>query len=335
MAHDILIVDDEADIRMLLAGVLEDEGHTTRGAANADEALESLRTRRPHLVILDIWLHNSRLDGLEILQQIQSDHSDVPVVMISGHGNIETAVKAIKLGAYDFIEKPFKADRLLLVVERAVEAARLKAENEELRLRAAPETELLGSSSAINHLKQAITKVAPTGSRVLITGAAGSGKEVVARLLHLQSRRSNGPFMVLNCATLHPDRLEHELFGVEQGGAQGRIEKIGIFERAHSGTLLLDEVADMPLETQGKIVRVLQEQSFMRVGGPYRLDRGRSLSRGSLLPSQRRARDGPGPARAPGGYSGSLRAFHGAVSEERGNASPEPGRRRFGCLAEL
>ena len=267
MAHDILIVDDEADIRMLLAGVLEDEGHTTRGAANADQALEALRSRRPHLVILDIWLQNSRLDGLEILQQIQSDHTGVPVVMISGHGNIETAVKAIKMGAYDFIEKPFKADRLLLVVERAVEAARLKAENEELRLRAAPETELLGSSSPVNHLKQAIAKVAPTGSRVLITGAAGSGKEVVARLIHLQSRRVNGPFMVLNCATLHPDRLEQELFGVEQGGTQGRIEKIGIFERAHGGTLLLDEVADMPLETQGKIVRVLQEQSFMRVGG--------------------------------------------------------------------
>jgi len=273
MAYDILIVDDEADIRMLLAGVLEDEGHSTRGAANADEALEALRTRRPHLVILDIWLQNSRLDGLEILQQIQSDHSAVPVVMISGHGNIETAVKAIKMGAYDFIEKPFKADRLLLVVERAIEAARLKAENEELRLRAAPETELLGNSSAVNHLRQAIAKVAPTGSRVLITGAAGSGKEVVARLIHLQSRRSNGPFMVLNCATLHPDRLEQELFGVEQGGgAQSRIEKIGIFERAHGGTLLLDEVADMPLETQGKIVRVLQDQSFMRVGGARRVE---------------------------------------------------------------
>lgn len=272
MAHDILIVDDEADIRLLISGVLEDEGHATRGAANADEALDGLRDRRPHLVILDIWLQNSRMDGLEILQRIKRDHAGVPVVMISGHGNIETAVKAIKLGAYDFIEKPFKADRLLLVVERAIEAARLRAENEELRLRVAPETDLLGQSAAVTHLRQAVTKVAPTGSRVLITGAAGTGKEVVARLIHQNSRRSSGHFMALNCATLHPDRLESELFGVEQGGEQGRVAKIGTFERAHGGTLLLDEVADMPLETQGKIVRVLQDQSFTRVGGARRVE---------------------------------------------------------------
>ncbi len=268
MARDILIVDDEADIRMLIAGILRDEGHGTREAADSDAALEALATRRPGLVILDIWLQNSRLDGLEVLNSIQHEHPTVPVVVISGHGTIETAVTAIKLGAYDFVEKPFKADRLILVVERAIEAAKLRQENEELRVRAGPETELIGNSAPINQLRQAIGKVAPTGSRVLITGPAGAGKEVVARVLHERSKRASGPFVVLNCATMNPERLELELFGCEAGidgpGAPGRT---GTFERADGGTLLLDEVADMPLETQGKIVRVLQDQSFERMGG--------------------------------------------------------------------
>ena len=268
MARDILIVDDEADIRMLIAGILRDEGHGTREAADSDAALEALATRRPGLVILDIWLQNSRLDGLEVLNTIQREHPTVPVVVISGHGTIETAVRAIKLGAYDFVEKPFKADRLILVVERAIEAAKLRQENEELRVRVGPETELIGNSAPINQLRQAIGKVAPTGSRVLITGPAGTGKEVVARVLHEQSKRASGPFVVLNCATMNPERLELELFGCEAGidgpGAPGRT---GTFERADGGTLLLDEVADMPLETQGKIVRVLQDQSFARMGG--------------------------------------------------------------------
>ncbi|MGM0560640.1 MAG: sigma-54-dependent transcriptional regulator [Pseudomonadota bacterium] len=273
MAHDILIVDDEADIRLLIEGVLQDEGYETRSVAESDAAQESLRTRRPHLVILDIWLQNSRLDGLELLEAIEREHSGVPVVMISGHGTIETAVKAIKEGAYDFIEKPFKADRLLLVVERAIEASRLRRENEELRLRGVPETELIGKSSAINQLRQSVQKVAPTGSRVLVTGAAGTGKEVVARQLHANSRRANGPFIVLNCATMHPDRMESELFGQEgENGLEGSANKVGTFERAHGGTLFLDEVADMPLETQGKIVRVLQEQTFERVGGSRRVE---------------------------------------------------------------
>ena len=268
MARDILIVDDEADIRMLIAGILRDEGHGTREAADSDAALEALATRRPGLVILDIWLQNSRLDGLEVLHSIKREHPTVPVVVISGHGTIETAVTAIKLGAYDFVEKPFKADRLILVVERAIEAAKLRQENEELRVRAGPETELIGNSAPINQLRQAIGKVAPTGSRVLITGPAGVGKEVVARVLHERSKRASGPFVVLNCATMNPERLELELFGCEAGidgpGAPGRT---GTFERADGGTLLLDEVADMPLETQGKIVRVLQDQSFERMGG--------------------------------------------------------------------
>ncbi len=268
MARDILVVDDEADIRMLIGGVLNDEGFSTREAADSDAALVELATRRPSLVILDIWLHNSRLDGLELLKVIRRDDPAIPIVIISGHGTIETAVAAIKLGAYEFIEKPFKADRLLHVVDRAIEASRLRRENEELRLRAGPETDLIGRSTAANQLRQAIDKVAPTGSRVLITGPAGVGKEVVARILHGKSRRANSSFVVLNCATMHPQGLERALFGCEPGveerDAPGRA---GLLERAHGGTLLLDEVADMPLETQAKVVRVLQEFTFERIGG--------------------------------------------------------------------
>ncbi len=271
MAHDILIVDDEADIRMLIAGVLRDEGYATREAADSDDAFAAIHTRQPTLVILDIWLQNSQLDGIEILQRMQADMASVPVVMISGHGTIETAVEAIKIGAYDFIEKPFKSDRLLLVVARAIEAAQLRRENAELRLRAGGEIDLVGASPAINQLRQQIERVAPTGSRVLVTGAPGSGKEVVGRLLHARSRRSDGPFVAINCATMHPDRLEVELFGSE-GGNGGTPHKVGTFERAHGGTLFLDEVADMPLETQGKIVRALQEQNFERVGGSRRVE---------------------------------------------------------------
>jgi two-component system nitrogen regulation response regulator NtrX len=273
MAHDILIVDDEADIRMLIAGILTDEGYQTREAGDSTQALIRIRARQPSLVILDIWLQGSDLDGLEILKIIRREAPSLPVLMISGHGTIETAVAAIKIGAYDFIEKPFKSDRLLLLVERAIEAARLKRDYEELKLRSGGDVDLIGSSPAVNHLRQAVDKVAPTGSRVLVTGPAGSGKEVVARLIHARSRRSLGPFVVLNCATMRPDRLELELFGTEPG-AEGpdSPRKIGTFERAHSGTLLLDEVADMPLETQGKIVRVLQEQVFERVGGSNKVE---------------------------------------------------------------
>ena len=273
MARDILIVDDEADIRLLIAGILKDEGYQTREAANSDGALEAIRARRPTMVVLDIWLQGSTLDGLETLEVIKREHPSLPVVMISGHGNIETAVQSIKLGAYDFIEKPFKADRLLLIVERAMEAARLRRENEELRSRAGLEYELLGQSPAVNHSRQQIERVAPTGSRVLIVGPAGCGKEVAARLLHLLSKRASGPFVVINCAAMRADRLEVELFGSESLGerADGPT-KVGTLEQAHGGTLLLDEVADMPIETQGKIVRVLQEQTFERVGGATRVE---------------------------------------------------------------
>ncbi len=268
MAREILIVDDEADIRMLITGILADEGYETREASNSTETLEEIRKRRPDLVILDVWLQNSELDGIEVLTKLKRVDPTLPVVIISGHGTIGTAVQAIKLGAYDFIEKPFKSDRLLLVVERALEAAELRSENEELRLRVGPDSELIGTSAVVNHLRQAIDKVARTGSRVLITGPAGAGKEVVARLIHQSSPRANEAFVALNCAAMHPDRLESELFGAE-AGAEGADSprKLGTFERAHRGTLLLDEVADMPLETQGKIVRVLQEQTFRRLGG--------------------------------------------------------------------
>jgi two-component system nitrogen regulation response regulator NtrX len=273
MAHEILIVDDEDDIRLLIAGILEDEGYETRDASTTEDALEKIGARRPSLVILDIWLEGSRLDGMELLHVIRREHPGLPVVMISGHGSIETAVQAIKIGAYDYVEKPFKTDRLILIVRRAIEAARLRRENEELRLRAGPETELVGDSQPMAALRQTIDKVAPTGSRVLISGAAGAGKEVAARMIHARSRRAEQPFVVVNCAAMAPERMESELFGVEAARAldqDGR--KIGLFEQAHNGTLLFDEVGDMPLETQGKIVRVLQDQTFEQVGGHQKIE---------------------------------------------------------------
>ena len=274
MAHEILIVDDEDDIRVLTAGILQDEGYQTRAAADSSQALTEIELRRPSLVLLDIWLEGSTLDGMQILESLAKEHPTVPVVMMSGHGTIETAVSAINLGAHDFIEKPFNADRVILAVRRAIEAAQLKRENEELRLRAGGDAELVGSSHEINQLRQSINKVAPTNSRVLITGPAGSGKDVIARLLHRQSSRAGGAFISMNCATMQPDSFEVSLFGIEAStnGGHGRPRVIGLFEQAHNGTLFLDEVADMPLETQGKIVRVLQEQTFQRVGGTTRVE---------------------------------------------------------------
>ncbi|GEB39435.1 sigma-54-dependent Fis family transcriptional regulator [Gluconacetobacter sp. 1b LMG 1731] len=270
MAHEILIVDDEPDIRLLIEGILRDEGYETRLAGDSDSAISAFRARRPSLVILDVWLQGSRLDGLGILQAIQGEEPVVPTIMISGHGTIETAVAALQHGAYDFIEKPFQSDRLLLVVRRALEASRLARENAELRLRAGAEATLFGDSPAIAAVRNQIERVAPSGSRVLISGAAGAGKEVAARMIHARSRRTEGPFVALNCATLAPGRFEEELFGIE-GTADGSGRRTGVLERAHGGTLLLDEVADMPIETQGKIVRALQDQSFERVGGATRV----------------------------------------------------------------
>ena len=264
MPLDILIVDDEADIRDQIAGVLSDEGFGTRTAANSDETLAALAERRPSLLVLDIWLQGSKLDGIELLDEVKRRDPTLPVVVISGHGNIETAVAAIKRGAYDFIEKPFQTEQLLLVVERATETDRLRRENEELRERAGFENELTGSSSVINNVRATIKRVAATGSRVLITGAAGSGKEIAARLLHQWSPRAGAPFVVVSAARMAPERVEEELFGAEEGG---HLVRTGLFEQAHGGTLFLDEVADMPLPTQAKVLRVLTEQVFQRIGG--------------------------------------------------------------------
>jgi len=267
MASDILIVDDEADIRELVAGILQDEGYETRTARDSDDALASIRSRRPNLVFLDIWLQGSKLDGLQLLDSVKAEHPDLPVVMISGHGNIETAVAAIRQGAYDFIEKPFKADRLVLVADRALETSRLKREVKALKQLAPHATALVGQSTALNQLRQTIEKVAPTNSRILIVGPSGSGKELTARTIHAHSGRAGGPFVVINAAAITPERMEIELFGVEQAtdGAQGR--KVGALEEAHGGTLFIDEIADMPRETQNKILRVLVDQTFQRVGG--------------------------------------------------------------------
>ncbi|WP_234050341.1 MULTISPECIES: sigma-54 dependent transcriptional regulator [unclassified Xanthobacter] len=269
MAMDILIVDDEADIGELVAGILEDEGYSARTAREADGALAAIATRRPNLIFLDIWLQGSRLDGLELLNEIKTQHPDVPVVMISGHGNIETAVAAIKRGAYDFIEKPFNADRLVMIAERALETLRLKRELKELKQLAPNARMLVGRSSAVQQLKSTIDRVGPTNSRILIVGPSGSGKELAARMIHAASARAQGPFVVLNSASITPERLEFELFGVAEG--EGREAKRGALEEAHGGTLFLDEIADMSRETQNRVLRVLVEQSFTRVGSNERL----------------------------------------------------------------
>ena len=268
MAADILVVDDEADIRELVAGILSDEGHETRMAHDSDSALAAIGDRVPRLVFLDIWLQGSRLDGLALLDEIKKQYPDLPVVMISGHGNIETAVSAIRRGAYDFIEKPFKADRLILVAERALETSKLKREVSNLRKRSGEDLELIGNSLAMNQLRQTIEKVAPTNSRIMIIGPSGAGKELVARAIHAQSSRANGPFVTVNAATITPERMEIELFGTEMDGGE---RKIGALEEAHGGILYLDEVADMPRETQNKILRVLVDQQFERVGGTKRV----------------------------------------------------------------
>ncbi len=270
MSADILIVDDEVDIRELIGGILEDEGHEVRLAADSTQALQEINTRRPALVVLDIWLQGSKLDGLELLDIIKATHPDLPVIIISGHGNIETAVAAIRKGAHDYIEKPFKADKLVLTVQRALELHRLKRENIELKNRGGG-WRMVGSSPAMRHLRQTIEKVAPTNARVLISGETGTGKELAARVLHEQSNRADGPFVVLPAASLSPERMEEELFGREVAPGQYHIGKL---EEAHGGTLFIDEVADMPPQTQSKVLRVLMEQTFTRVNGtrPVRVD---------------------------------------------------------------
>jgi two-component system nitrogen regulation response regulator NtrX len=265
MSSDVLIVDDEADIRDLVAGILEDEGYAVRTAQDSETALAAIRARKPSLLVLDIWMQGGGMDGLELLDMVKTLDPDLPVVMISGHGNIETAVSAIKRGAYDFLEKPFKSDRLLLVAERALEAANLRRENRRLRTQVILPDGLVGASAASQSLRQMIARVAPANSRVLISGPPGAGKETSARLIHGGSPRARSEFVVVSGAGMAPERMDVELFGEE--GENGRPRKIGVFERAHGGTLYIDEIADMPWESQSRILRVLVEQRFRRVGG--------------------------------------------------------------------
>jgi two-component system nitrogen regulation response regulator NtrX len=270
MALDVLVVDDEADIRELVSGVLEDEGYSVRSAADSSAALDAIEERRPSLVLLDVWLQGSRLDGLQILQEVKRRDPNLPVLMISGHGNLDTAVAAIREGAIDFIEKPFEAERLVHLVARATETDRLRRENENLRQQVGQDDQLHGTSVAINNVRATLKRVAPTGSRVMITGPAGVGKEIAARMIHNWSPRAKAPFIVVSAAMMSPDRVEEELFGSETDG----VARPGLLEQANGGTLFLDEIADMPITTQGKILRVLTDQSYHRIGGqrPIKVD---------------------------------------------------------------
>ncbi len=269
MALDILIVDDEDDIRDLIAGILEDEGYDTRQAHDADSALNEIARRRPSLVFLDIWMQASRLDGLQLLDVFQVQHPEMPVVMISGHGNIETAVSAIRRGAYDYIEKPFKIDRLLLVTQRAIEAKRLKDEVEELRGRSNGQgAEMVGASPAVQQVRAIIEKSAPTNSRIFISGPSGAGKGLAARLIHHRSTRAEAPFVEINCSLYSPDEVQVILFGRETREKSGTLRtEVGAFERAHGGTLYLSEVATLPANAQAALLRTLVENKFNRVGG--------------------------------------------------------------------
>lgn len=270
MALEVLVVDDEADIRELVSGVLEDEGYAVRTAGDSDSTLDAIEERRPSMVLLDVWLQGSKLDGIQLLQEIKRRDSTIPVLMISGHGNLDTAVAAVREGAIDFIEKPFEAERLIYLVDRATDTERLRRENEALRRKAGEDDQLHGSSIAINTVRATLKRVAPTGSRVLISGPPGVGKEIAARMIHQWSPRSKAPFIVLSAAMMSPERVEEELFGAEADGTM----RPGLLEHAHGGTLFLDEIADMPLTTQAKILRVLTDQSYHRVGGqrPVKVD---------------------------------------------------------------
>ena len=261
---DILIVDDERDIRELISEILIDEGYTTRLAGTADDAMREVTSQSPGLLILDIWLKDSDMDGIDILKKVKSDYPEVPVVIISGHGNIEIAVAAIKQGAYDFIEKPFNIDQLLVVIRRAMETSRLRRENITLRKKDAPISDLIGSSAGFRALVSQLDKVAKSNSRIMLRGGSGVGKETAARYIHAQSDRATGPFVVVGCATIEPDRMEEVLFGRESGDQNWAQ---GLLEQAHGGVIYFDEVADMPLVTQSKILRVLVDQKFQRVGG--------------------------------------------------------------------
>ncbi|MEY8802739.1 sigma-54-dependent transcriptional regulator [Leisingera sp. XS_AS12] len=261
---DILIVDDERDIRELISDILEDEGFATRKAGSSEECMARLEEAQPALMILDIWLKDSQMDGIDILKTVKRDNPEIPVVIISGHGNVEIAVAAIKQGAYDFIEKPFNIDQLMVVIRRAMETSRLRRENTDLKRRDSGPAEMIGTSAAFRTLLGQLEKVTKSNGRVMLTGPAGSGKEIAARYIHANSSRASAPFVTVNCASIEPDRMEEVLFGRES--AERGVEP-GLLEQAHGGVVFFDEVADMPLGTQSKILRVLVDQQFQRVGG--------------------------------------------------------------------
>lgn len=265
MSFEILVVEDEDDIRTLVAGILSDEGHPVREASGSVQALAEFNARKPSLVIMDVWLKGSPLDGIELMDIFKKSDPDIPIIIISGHGTVETAVSAIRKGAYDYIVKPFQSAKLLVTAQRALETVALRQENAELKGRTTIDTQLIGTSTVVCQLRQKIARIAPTNSRVLISGPSGSGKELIARLLHESSGRSNGPFRAVNAASMVPERVEEELFGIEEPSEDSF--KPGLLERAHFGTLYIDEVADMPVETQSKLLRLLVDQSFQRVGG--------------------------------------------------------------------
>lgn len=269
MALDILVIDDEEDIRELICGILDDEGYDTRQAFDADSALEQVNKRRPNLVFMDIWMQGSRLDGLQLLDELHSQHPELPIVMISGHGNVETAVSAIRRGAYDYIEKPFKIDRLLLVTQRAVEASRLRSENAELKENSINSiNEIVGTSQSVLQARSTIEKSGPTNSRLFIAGPSGSGKGLCARLLHAQSLRENGPFVEINPSLYDPDEVPVVLFGREITDKTGAVRsEVGALERAHGGTLYLSEVTNLPAVAQTALLRTLVENKFSRIGG--------------------------------------------------------------------
>ena len=264
MSNDILIVDDEKDIRELIGDILKDEGFAIRLAGNSDEAMAQINADAPALLILDIWLKDSRMDGIDILKLVKRNMPDVPVVIISGHGNIEIAVAAIKQGAYDFIEKPFNIDQLMVVITRAMETSKLRRENASLRKREVSPADMLGSSVAFRKLRDQLDKVAKSNARVMLTGAPGAGKEMAARYIHAHSTRTEAPFVTVTCAAIDPDRMEDVLFGRES--PERGVEK-GLLEQAHGGIIYFDEVGDLPVGTQPRLLRVLTEQSFVRVGG--------------------------------------------------------------------
>ena len=266
---DILIVDDERDIRELIADILEDEGYGTRLAGNSDDAMSAIADSQPALLILDIWLKDSNMDGIDILKAVKRDYPEVPVVIISGHGNIEIAVAAIKQGAYDFIEKPFNIDQLMVVIRRGMETSRLRRENTELKRRDTAPAEMLGESAAFRTLVSQLDKVTKSNGRVMLTGPAGCGKELAARYIHANSNRSEAPFVVVGCASIESDRMEEVLFGRE---GEDRGVEPGLLEEANGGVIYFDEVADMPSGTQSKILRVLVDQTFMRVGGSEKIE---------------------------------------------------------------